>query len=89
MEGNDQVTYKGTLTRLTHDFSTKTLNARSSWIGVLQLLKDTRFQGRLLYPAKLSITIDLGSKIFKKKFISIHKSNHTKDSRKKPLTQGR
>jgi hypothetical protein len=36
------------------------LKARRGWMDVLQTLRCHRSQGRLLYPAKLSITIDGG-----------------------------
>ena len=46
------------------DFSTETLKARRVWAHVLQTLTDLSCQLRLLYPAKLSITIDGETKIF-------------------------
>lgn len=44
--------------RITLDFSTETLKATSSWMYVLQTLKEHRCQPKLIYSAKLSITID-------------------------------
>jgi hypothetical protein len=52
------VTYKGRPIRIIPDFSSETLKSRRSWAVVLQTIKDQRCQHRLLYPAKLSITID-------------------------------
>ena len=42
----------------------ETLKARRSWIDILPTLRDHGCQPRLLYPAKLSITIDGENKIF-------------------------
>ncbi|ERE67250.1 LINE-1 type transposase domain-containing protein 1 [Cricetulus griseus] len=59
-----KVTYKGKSIRITPDFSMETLKARRSWIDTLQALREHGCQPRLLYPAKLSITIDGENKIF-------------------------
>jgi hypothetical protein len=59
-----QVTYKGRPIRITPDFATETMKARRSWANVIQILKEHKCQTRLLYPAKLSITIDGEAKIF-------------------------
>jgi hypothetical protein len=40
------------------------MKARRSWTGVIQTLKEHKCQPRLLYPAKLSITIDGETKVF-------------------------
>jgi hypothetical protein len=40
------------------------MKARRSWTDVIQTLKEDKCQPRLLYPAKLSITIDGETKIF-------------------------
>jgi hypothetical protein len=40
------------------------MKARRSWTDVIQTLKEHKCQPRLLYPAKLSITIDGENKIF-------------------------
>ena len=58
-----QVTHKGSPFRITHDFSVGTLKARRAWAWFLQTLKDHRYQPRLLYQAKLLITIDGENKI--------------------------
>ncbi len=62
-----QVTYKGKPIRLTPDFSMETMKARRSWIDVLQKLRDHGCKPRLLYPAKLSFTINGENKIFQDK----------------------
>jgi hypothetical protein len=40
------------------------MKARRSWRDVIQALREHKCQPRLLYPAKLSITIDGETKIF-------------------------
>jgi hypothetical protein len=40
------------------------MKARRSWADVIQTLREHKCQLRLLYPAKLSITIDGETKIF-------------------------
>ena len=59
-----QVTYKGRPIRITPDFSPETMKARRAWTDVIQTLREHKFQPRLLYPAKLSITIDGETKVF-------------------------
>jgi hypothetical protein len=59
-----QVTYKGRPIRITTDFSPETIKARLSWTDVIQTLREHKCQPRLLYPAKLSITIDGETKVF-------------------------
>jgi hypothetical protein len=59
-----QVTYKGRPVRVTPDFSPETVKARRSWTDVIQTLREHKCQCRLLYPAKLSITIDGETKVF-------------------------
>ena len=59
-----QVTYKGRPIRTTPDFLPETMKARRSWIDVIQTLREHKYQPRLLYPAKLSITIDGETKVF-------------------------
>jgi hypothetical protein len=39
------------------------MKARRFWVDVIQTLKEYKCQPRLLYPAKLSITIDEETKI--------------------------
>ena len=59
-----QVTNKGRPIRITPDFSPETMKARRSGADVIQTLREHKCQPRLLYPAKLSITIDRENKIF-------------------------
>jgi hypothetical protein len=79
-----QVAYKGRPIRIAPDFSPETMKARSSWEDVIQTLREHKCQPRLLYPAKLSITIDgeqqdipWQNQIYT---ISFHKSSPTKDN---------
>jgi hypothetical protein len=58
-----QVTYKGRHIRITPDFSPETIKARRFWTDVMQTLREHKCQPRLLYPAKLSITIDGKTKV--------------------------
>jgi hypothetical protein len=39
------------------------LKARRSWAGVIQTLRKHKCQPRILYPAKLSVTIDGETKV--------------------------
>ena len=50
--------------RITSDFSPETMKSRRSWEDVIQTLREHKCQSRLLYPAKLSITIDEETKVF-------------------------
>ena len=59
-----QVTYKGRPIRIPPDFSPETMKARRCWTDVIQTLREHNCQPRLLYPAKLSITIDGKNKVF-------------------------
>jgi hypothetical protein len=78
--------------RITPDFSRETMKVRRSWADVIQTSREHKYQPRLLYPAKLSITINRETKIFhKKKFfytISFHKSSPTENNRWKTPKQG-
>jgi hypothetical protein len=40
------------------------MKARRSWVDVIHTLREHKCQPRLLYPAKLSITVDGENKIF-------------------------
>jgi hypothetical protein len=64
VRGKGQVTYKGKLIRITPDFSSETMKARRAWTDVIQTVREHKFQTWLLYPAKLSITIDGETKVF-------------------------
>jgi predicted CopG family antitoxin len=58
VRGKGQVTHKGRPIRITPDFSLESMKARRSWTDVIQTLRKQKCQPRLLYAAKLSITID-------------------------------
>jgi hypothetical protein len=68
-----QVTYKGRPIRITPDSTQETMKVRRSWTDVIQTLRENKSQPRLLYPAKLTITIDGETKVFhdKPKFTHI------------------
>ena len=53
-----EVTYKGAPIRLATDFSMETLQARTEWQKILQVMRTRGQQPRLLYPARLSIKIE-------------------------------
>jgi hypothetical protein len=59
-----QLTYTERPIRITLDFSLETMKAKRSWEDLIQTLREHNCQPRLLYPAKLSITIDGETKIF-------------------------
>jgi hypothetical protein len=48
--------YQGRHIRITPKFSPETMKAKRSWTDVIQTLREHKYQPRLLYPAKLSIT---------------------------------
>jgi hypothetical protein len=52
------------------------MKARRSWADVVQILREHKCQPRLLYPAKLSITIDGENKIFHDKSKFAHLSTN-------------
>jgi hypothetical protein len=62
-----QVTYKGNPIRIIADFSTQTLHARMSWKDIIQALKESNCQSRLIYPAKLSFLMEGEIKTFHNK----------------------
>jgi hypothetical protein len=82
-----QVTYNGRLIKITADFSPETMKARTSWTDVIQTLKETKCQPKVLYPAKLSINIDEETKVFHNKTKFTHyffqETSPSKDNRKK------
>jgi hypothetical protein len=59
-----QVTYRSRPIRITQGFSPETMKTSRSWEDVVQMLREHKYQSKLLYPAKLSITIDGETKIF-------------------------
>jgi hypothetical protein len=67
VRGEGQVTGKGRPIRIKTDFLPETTKARRSWTDVIQILRGHKCQPRLLYPAKLSITIDGETKVFHNK----------------------
>jgi hypothetical protein len=67
-----QVKYKCRPIRIAPNFSTETLKTRRDWADVLKSLSEHQCHPRLLYPAKLSITIDGENKIFQYKLILIN-----------------
>jgi hypothetical protein len=50
--------------RFFQDFSRETLKTRRPWPNILQSIREHKSQPRILYLAKLSITIDGEAKIF-------------------------
>jgi hypothetical protein len=70
VQENGQVTHKGKPIRITPDFSPESLKARRSLTDVIQTLREHKCQPRLLYPGKLSITIDGETKVFHEKINS-------------------
>jgi hypothetical protein len=67
------------------------MEARRPWVDVIQTLREHKCQPRLLYPAKLSITIDGETKVFHDKnqiyTISFHKLRPSKDNKGKTSTK--
>ena len=59
-----KVTYRGTPVRLAADVSMETLQPRSDWQGILQVVKPRGLQPRLLDPARFSIKIEGQIKCF-------------------------
>ena len=53
-----QMTYKGTLIRLSPNFSAETLQARREWHDILHVMKGKNLQPRLLYLARLSFRFE-------------------------------
>ena len=51
-------TYKGVSISLSADFSKETLQARRDWQEIFKGMKSRDLQPRLLYPAKLSFSIE-------------------------------
>jgi hypothetical protein len=92
VRGKRQVTYKGRPIRIIPDFSPRTVKARRSWTDVKQTLRENKCQPRLLYQAKLSITIDGETKCIplQKQIYTIcfYEPSPTKDNKWKTPTQG-
>ena len=60
----ETVTYKGVPIRLSADFSKDTLQARTGWQEVFQVMKGKDLHLRLPYPAKLSFRMEGQIKCF-------------------------
>jgi hypothetical protein len=60
----NQIPYKGKPIKITADFSTETLKARIAWGEIFWALNESKFNPRVLYPAKLSFKIDTAIKVF-------------------------
>ena len=60
-----QVTYKDKPIKITPDFSPETMKARRAWTDIIQTLREHKCQPRLLYTAKLSMTVDGENKVFR------------------------
>ena len=58
-----QITCKGTLIRLSADFSTETLQARREWHNIFKIMKGKKLQPRILYPARLLFRENLKPRI--------------------------
>ena len=54
----ETVTYKGVPIRLSADFSKETLQARSSWKKLFEVMKGKDLHPRLLYPATISFRME-------------------------------
>ena len=61
------VTSKGVPIRLGTDFSMETLQARREWQKIFQVMRTRGLQPRLLYPARLSIKIQVKKESPRKK----------------------
>ena len=53
-----EVTYKGAPIRQTADFSMETLQSRTKWQEIFQVMRTRGLQPRLPYPPRLSIKIE-------------------------------
>ena len=62
--GKETVTYKGVPIRLSADFSKETLQARSDWQEVFEVMKGKDLHPRLLYPSKVSFRMEGQIKCF-------------------------
>ena len=54
-----RLNFKGTSIRLSADFSTETLQARREGQDILKVLKGKKLQPRILYPARISLKIEI------------------------------
>ena len=53
-----QITYKGTPTRLTADFSAETVQVRREWHDIFKVMKGEKLQPKLLHLARISFRFD-------------------------------
>jgi hypothetical protein len=65
--GKGQVPNEGRSIKITPNFSPEPMKVRQSWADVIETLTEHKCHPRLLYPAKLSITIDVETKVFHNK----------------------
>ena len=63
----ETVTYKGVAIKLSADFSKETLQARRGWKEEFKVMKGKDLHPRLLYPVKLSSTVEGQRKYFSDK----------------------
>ena len=59
-----ELTYKEAQIKLAADFSMETLQARREWQDIFQVLRTRGLQPRLLYPARLSIKMQVQIRSF-------------------------
>ena len=52
------LTFMGRSIRITADLSTETWQARKGWQDIFRVLNEKNMQPRILYPARLSFTIE-------------------------------
>jgi hypothetical protein len=68
------------------------MKARTSWTDVIQTLREHKCQSRIVYQAKLSITIHGENKVFHDKnqihTLSFHESSPSKNNKGKTPAQG-
>ena len=53
-----EITYKGAPISLAADFSKETFQARREWQKIFQVMRNRGLRPRLLYPTRISITIE-------------------------------
>ena len=62
-----EVTYKGAPIRLATDFSMENFQARREWQKIFQVMRTRGLQPRILYPARLSIKMEVQIRSFPEK----------------------
>ncbi|XP_058536991.1 LINE-1 type transposase domain-containing protein 1 [Ochotona princeps] len=63
-KGKKEITHRGARIRLTADLSLSTLDARSKWAKIIEVLHEKGFRPRILYPAKLAFDFQGRTKMF-------------------------